>query len=42
MIRGEVACRPNARNPRDLDVEITVEHEGRAGKTRVTHEYKMR
>lgn len=40
VIKGELTCAPNSRNPRDLDIEIEYEVEGpEATKGKMT--YKM-
>jgi protein arginine N-methyltransferase 1 len=41
-IEGRLACRPNAKNPRDLDIEIAYKWEGQHGEAHRTQEYRMR
>jgi protein arginine N-methyltransferase 1 len=40
MIKGELSCKPNARNPRDLDITIFYEVDGSLPSSDVI-EYKM-
>lgn len=42
VIEGELSCKPNASNPRDLDIDITVRFDGASGSYNQTHEYKLR
>lgn len=45
LLKGTLACAPNAKNPRDLDVTITytLHRKGAAGETKqIVQEYKMR
>ncbi|KAI3661787.1 hypothetical protein MP638_003795 [Amoeboaphelidium occidentale] len=41
IVEGELHCRPNASNPRDLDIDIKVEFNGKLSKLSEAHEYKM-
>ncbi|KXZ56601.1 hypothetical protein GPECTOR_1g540 [Gonium pectorale] len=42
VITGTLNCRPNAKNPRDLDISISYEFSGERGEARNTQEYRMR
>lgn len=41
-VRGAFTCRPNASNPRDLDIEIEYELDGEVCKVKRKQEYRMR
>lgn len=41
-ISGEVSCKPNAKNPRDLDISLTYSFEGKHGEAHRTQQYRMR
>jgi len=41
MIKGKLHCRPNASNPRDLDIQIEYEFDGALTKSRDVCQYKM-
>ncbi|KXS19104.1 S-adenosyl-L-methionine-dependent methyltransferase [Gonapodya prolifera JEL478] len=41
VVEGELECKPNARNPRDLDFKIRVKFNGASGESDELHEYKM-
>ena len=40
-IRGRISCRPNPRNPRDLDIEIQYNFEGRHMRHSATQQYHL-
>ncbi|KAG8905885.1 type I protein arginine N-methyltransferase Rmt1 [Tulasnella sp. 403] len=40
-VNGTLSVAPNARNPRDLDIKITYNHEGNAGSSSAELPYKM-
>lgn len=42
IMEGELKCTPNAKNPRDLDIEISYSFEGASGKYDYTQEYRLR
>lgn len=42
VVRGELECAPNAKNPRDLDIEIAYSLEGARGCWEGKQEYKLR
>lgn len=42
QINGVIRCRPNARNHRDLDIEIGYELDGRVCKSRTLQPYRLR
>ena len=42
VITGTVACAPNGDNPRDLDIDISVEYDGMHGKKSMEQEFKLR
>ncbi len=42
MITGAITCVPNKTNPRDLDITLSYNHQGRYETTEVEQEYKMR
>jgi protein arginine N-methyltransferase 1 len=39
---GTLQCIPNAKNPRDLDISISYEFDGKNGKASNTQSYRMR
>lgn len=41
-LTGSLSCAPNAKNPRDLDIEISYNFEGAEQKWNHTQEYKLR
>lgn len=41
-ISGWVACKPNVKNPRDLDIEIHVDFNGKVNQVHKTQEYLLR
>jgi protein arginine N-methyltransferase 1 len=41
-ISGNVSCKPNAKNPRDLDIAITYTFDGRNCEAHRTQQYRMR
>ncbi|GIL72787.1 hypothetical protein Vretimale_4431 [Volvox reticuliferus] len=41
-IHGVLHCKPNTKNPRDLDISIDYEFEGERGQARNTQHYRMR
>ncbi|KAJ3341711.1 type I protein arginine N-methyltransferase Rmt1 [Gonapodya sp. JEL0774] len=41
VIDGELECRPNAKNPRDLDFQMRLKFEGASGSVDEQYEYKM-
>jgi protein arginine N-methyltransferase 1 len=41
-ISGEVSCKPNAKNPRDLDISLAYSFEGKHGEAHRTQQYRMR
>jgi protein arginine N-methyltransferase 1 len=41
-VKGQLQCAPNAKNPRDLDIEVTYEMEGRKGAWAGKQEYRLR
>ncbi|KAL1918597.1 uncharacterized protein VTP21DRAFT_2619 [Calcarisporiella thermophila] len=40
-VRGQLSCRPNQQNPRDLDIEISYEFDGKSGQVSEHCVYKM-
>ncbi|KUF95291.1 hypothetical protein AM588_10005594 [Phytophthora nicotianae] len=42
IIEGELTCKPNAANPRDLDININVRFDGGSGSYNHLHEFKLR
>jgi len=42
VISGFVSCRPNGKNPRDLDIEIHTDYEGKWNIVHKTQEYLLR
>lgn len=42
LIEGELTCKPNASNPRDLDIDITVRFDGASGSSTQTQGFKLR
>lgn len=41
-ISGSVSCKPNSKNPRDLDISITYSFEGKHCEAHRTQQYRMR
>lgn len=41
-ISGTIACAPNAKNPRDLDVELSYSFQGQNGQAARTQQFRMR
>ncbi len=41
-ITGHLACKPNAKNPRDLDIVIDYEFDGERGRAKGEQSYRMR
>lgn len=41
-ITGELSCKPNDKNPRDLDIELGYSFEGKHGQCTRTQQYRMR
>ncbi|KAG2450091.1 hypothetical protein HYH02_000195 [Chlamydomonas schloesseri] len=41
-ITGTLECKPNAKNPRDLDISITYDFDGERGQVKNTQQYRMR
>jgi len=41
-ITGQIACKPNDKNPRDLDIEIKYDYEGKWNKVHKLHNYVLR
>jgi len=42
ILRGTLSCKPNAGNPRDLDITITYKHDGKWQQAEGKLDYKMR
>jgi len=42
VVSGTVSCKPNSKNPRDLDIEIHVDYEGKWNNIHKTQEYLLR
>ncbi len=42
QVHGVLKCKPNAKNPRDLDIEIQYTFEGKHGQCNRTQQYRMR
>ncbi len=42
QVEGTLACRPNAKNPRDLDINISYSWKGKHGEAARSQEYRMR
>lgn len=42
VVEGVLRCRPNARNHRDLDIELEYKMEGRVSQVRVAQAYRLR
>ena len=42
VLTGTLECIPNARNPRDLDFELTYDFKGRLSTSAATLKYRMR
>ncbi len=41
-IEGVVTCKPNEKNPRDLDISMRVDFDGAAGSYHRNEDYKLR
>ena len=41
-INGAITCKPNHKNPRDLDISISVNFNGRCMQQQSTQEYRLR
>jgi len=41
-IKGTLSCKPNAKNPRDLDIQITISFNGKHSNVNITQEYYLR
>ena len=41
-LSGSIACRPNDKNPRDLDITLAYKFEGRHCEANRTQNYRMR
>lgn len=41
-LTGRIECRPNAKNPRDLDIEMAYAFAGKQTKASRTQSYRMR
>lgn len=41
VIEGELSCRPNASNPRDLDIDISVRFDGASMSYAKSHAFKL-
>jgi len=41
-IFGKITCKPNTKNPRDLDISMQVDFDGKHSKLRTNMEYKLR
>jgi len=42
VITGSLCCKPNDKNPRDLDIEIKYDYEGKYSKVHKIHDYVLR
>eukprot|EP01121_Diplochlamys_sp_Union-15-3_P010422 TRINITY_DN2919_c0_g1_i8.p1 TRINITY_DN2919_c0_g1~~TRINITY_DN2919_c0_g1_i8.p1 ORF type:complete len:269 (-),score=33.58 TRINITY_DN2919_c0_g1_i8:75-881(-) len=42
VINGSLSCKPNLKNPRDLDLEISIQFEGAYGNLNAHHTYQLR
>ena len=42
VVEGVLRCRPNARNHRDLDIELEYKMEGRVSQVHVAQAYRLR
>lgn len=41
-IRGRISCNPNQKNPRDLDISISVDFEGKCMQQQKSQQYRLR
>lgn len=41
-LAGELACAPNAKNPRDLDINLSYSFKGKKGSWAGSQSYRMR
>lgn len=41
-INGVISAAPNSKNPRDLDIELSYEFQGKHGECKRTQQYRMR
>jgi len=41
-IKGKLSCRPNKKNPRDLDIQISYDFSGKSGHIQKTQDYFLR
>jgi protein arginine N-methyltransferase 1 len=41
-ISGYLSCKPNSKNPRDLDIEIGIDYDGKYNKIHKVHDYILR
>jgi len=41
-VKGTLSCKPNAKNPRDLDIVIAISFEGRHSSVNISQEYFLR
>jgi protein arginine N-methyltransferase 1 len=42
VVSGELRCRPNARNRRDLDIEVDYRFDGKAMRAARTQSFRLR
>jgi hypothetical protein len=42
QVEGKLACKPNAKNPRDLDITVSYKWHGKQGEAERSQEYRMR
>ncbi len=42
VLQGTLSCKPNARNRRDLDIELSYTFNGKHGSAKRTQQYRMR
>lgn len=40
-IKGKISCKPNAKNPRDLDIGLSYQFQGELGNSQGTYDYHM-
>lgn len=41
-IKGSISCGPNERNPRDLDIGLSLEFEGKNSTYKATQDFRLR
>lgn len=41
-VQGSISSRPNERNPRDLDITVSIDFEGKHCQTHLTQEFRLR